>query len=217
MIESVQSPMRVLKRHSDALSEQNTSNQLIDLTLSPKKNKLEPIHPNVTPTLKRQKIEQIEENECLICFTKYTNNNPKTPIHLAQNDIFHYMCYECLVKTCYTSVNGKFCPWCQTDLDIVPSLNIYLACKFNLEDKASKLLRIKKYNKINFVDKSGKTPLIWACENELSVVAFELIKTGKSKPYHVDNNGDTALIYAHKNKLVEVVDELLKLGCKSPV
>ena len=95
-------------------------------------------------------------------------------------------------------------------------LNLFEACKNNDIEKALGLIM---NNNIDFglVDNYfGRTVLINACENKMTEVALELIKTGQSNPEQVNNDNNTALILACKNKMTEVALELIKTGKSNP-
>jgi ankyrin repeat protein len=103
-----------------------------------------------------------------------------------------------------------------------------LACEYKLEDVALRLIKIycknittleiscytltSEYKKCGAVNKKSHTPLIIACINKLSMVALELLKTGRANQGVFDKLKKTALSYACENKLTNVALEILKIG-----
>jgi len=70
---------------------------------------------------------------------------------------------------------------------------------------------------IFIVNEDGNTALILACDNKMTEVALELIKTGHANPEQINNNyGNTALILACENIMTEVTLELIKTGHVNP-
>ena len=65
---------------------------------------------------------------------------------------------------------------------------------------------------INHQDGYGETALIWACINEHTEVALELLKVDGHDINVQDSDGNTALTLACYYGLTEVVTELLKVG-----
>jgi len=77
--------------------------------------------------------------------------------------------------------------------------------------KNVKLNNLEVIKHLSFVDEHDNTALIWACQNKMTDVALELIKTGFSKPEHINNNHKTALIIACENNMTDVALELIKI------
>ena len=50
-----------------------------------------------------------------------------------------------------------------------------------------------------------------ACSYEMKKVVLELIKTGKSNPYHIDEDGNTALSWACEKGMKYVAYELVSI------
>ena len=95
-------------------------------------------------------------------------------------------------------------------------MDLVNSCIIGNTEEAMKLIM---NNNINFsiVDYNmRRTALIWTCRNAMEVVALELIKTGKSNPYHIANDGKTALIWACRNAMEVVALELIKTGQSNP-
>jgi ankyrin repeat protein len=63
---------------------------------------------------------------------------------------------------------------------------------------------------------NNHTPLILACENNMTEVALALIATGNSNPEQVTNNDITALMWACRNKMQEVALALIATGNSKP-
>jgi len=77
-------------------------------------------------------------------------------------------------------------------------------------------LKMNNDTNLGSVDVYGKTALIWACQNKMTEVALELIKTGHANFEQVDKNSNTALILACRNAMKEVALELINTGKSNP-
>jgi hypothetical protein len=65
------------------------------------------------------------------------------------------------------------------------------------------------YIDFGFIDKYGRTALIYTCINDLENVGIRLIETGKSNPNAIDTMGNTALIYCCKYANLSIAEKLL--------
>jgi ankyrin repeat protein len=158
----------------------------------------------------------MEDKTCDVCRNDYNEkDHVKCPLHLSSNGKFHYMCFDCIIR-----IKNKKCPYCKEDflfeinMEVYMNNTIYGACKKGDSEKALDLLRNNKYDKIDYIDKDDYTTLMWACRNNLSEVALEILKLdmNKSLPERINKYGCTALIFATDNKMSEVSFELIKLG-----
>ncbi len=85
------------------------------------------------------------------------------------------------------------------------------ACEDKNVEAAMNIIKENKL-KLDSVDASGETALMYSIKNKLKDIALEILKTGKSNPEHADKDGRTALIYAIIYNLSEVAIEIIKTG-----
>ncbi len=92
---------------------------------------------------------------------------------------------------------------------------IYGCRNKNLQELTLKLLQRGNANP-GHVDSFGNTALIYACDNNMPIIASEIIKTGQSNPSHVNEQGYTALIVSIISGLYVIANEIIETGDSNP-
>ena len=82
------------------------------------------------------------------------------------------------------------------------------ACKFKQSDKIHSIIKSNPRNAIiNYIDKHGMTPILYACKNNLQTESFAIIDKFRNtcNINQTDNNNNSAILYAIKNNMTNVI------------